>query len=78
MDYMDVPPPNIAGAGNYAQMLQQGLSNLGKPRQQQQQRQPGTPNTPSGNLFSTPFLGGGTGGGQTNFLQQLLASLGGR
>lgn len=66
--------PNIAGAGNYAQMLQNGLSNLGKPKQQQQPQQPATPNTPNGNIFSSPFLGGGTGQNQ-NYVASLLKSL---
>lgn len=79
MDYGDPNGPNIAGAGNYAQMLQQSLTNLGRQQQRQQPRPatPATPSTPAGNVFSSPFLGGGTGDGQTNYMR-LLASLFGR
>ena len=72
--YDFVQAPNIAGAGNYAQMLQQGLSNLGKPAQQQKPPA-NNPNQPqTNNVFNQPQQNGQVPA-QNNYIGQLLKGL---
>ena len=64
--------PNIAGAGNYASMLQSAIGGLGKP-QQAKPAQPGVQAPGVGQAQQPGTVAGPTQ--QQNYIQQLLKSL---